>query len=360
MKKKILQIKDGFLGHHNIAVKPKELTLELTTRCNSKCSTCNIWKKKPKDMSTLTILDIISSKTFKKINALNLTGGEPFLYPHLDFVINSFKLDCKKLRHINFVTNGVATKLIVNKIIKYLSSEYLQNITFSFRISLDSIDNYKKIRGIDNKYVLNTIKELKKFKQVKLSIGLTIQKQNITELNNILKFAKRNHLHLDINHFINIGSSIYGIDRENVYTPKEIQTIIQFLKEMKKYSPYKSLYFTNSEAMYYGLYRGIGCMYGYSSAYFDVNGNLKMCIIAPNNIGTSEKTNWFNNTGYNIRDIVKHTYCINCMLDCAPNWYHFLLYKLFNKSSFWNIKTPTKVPQILALNDRSKNEQRKI
>ena len=58
----------------------KYITLELTNRCDLRCSMCSIWKEKTKNF--LSVEDI------KRILALSknpvsiaLTGGEPFLHP---------------------------------------------------------------------------------------------------------------------------------------------------------------------------------------------------------------------------------------------------------------------------------------
>ena len=62
------------------------ISMFITERCNSKCRTCGIWKKKnPVDISLKLIGDIINDTT-KKTN-INITGGEAILHPKIDEIL---------------------------------------------------------------------------------------------------------------------------------------------------------------------------------------------------------------------------------------------------------------------------------
>jgi len=76
-------------------MKEQMLSIEVTTRCNLKCKNCFAhadkaeWRDIPLEMSK----DIVKEGAHLGYNQLSLTGGEPFLWPHIleliDFAINN-------------------------------------------------------------------------------------------------------------------------------------------------------------------------------------------------------------------------------------------------------------------------------
>lgn len=56
------------------------LVLNYTERCNSRCTTCDIWRiREPKTLSLADITRILSSQRMAGLRNLYMTGGEPFL-----------------------------------------------------------------------------------------------------------------------------------------------------------------------------------------------------------------------------------------------------------------------------------------
>ena len=58
------------------------LTLALTDRCNLRCRMCDIWEKNPgerKELGLEAVASILRARGLRRLGAVNLTGGEPFL-----------------------------------------------------------------------------------------------------------------------------------------------------------------------------------------------------------------------------------------------------------------------------------------
>ena len=93
---------------------PMNYTVSLLYTCNSRCSTCNVWKKKARDFSVEEYV-----KTFKSIGRspywITFSGGEPFLRQDLVQIVTMiYKIS--RPRIINIPTNGILTQGIAEKV----------------------------------------------------------------------------------------------------------------------------------------------------------------------------------------------------------------------------------------------------
>src|SRR3989344_4793827 len=63
-----------------------------TDRCNSLCKHCFIWNKKPNfDLSLEIIKDVLQSKHLAKSVAFGLEGGEFFMHPEYEKILEIFE-----------------------------------------------------------------------------------------------------------------------------------------------------------------------------------------------------------------------------------------------------------------------------
>lgn len=118
--------------------------IKITERCNHRCPKCEYWKiKTPKDIPLVEVYQFV--KRCKELGAgiLKITGGEPFLYPHLENVLSfchNVDLD------VGITTNGTA--IFSNTLI--LKHEALVQIA----VSIDSFDHkyYEAVTGVSGTY----------------------------------------------------------------------------------------------------------------------------------------------------------------------------------------------------------------
>jgi len=59
---------------------PKEIVMEITTKCNLNCRVCTIDKTKSSDVDFATVKEIMKECKFLGIKAVRFTGGEPLLH----------------------------------------------------------------------------------------------------------------------------------------------------------------------------------------------------------------------------------------------------------------------------------------
>lgn len=177
-------------------VSPVILSYLITSKCNSHCITCNVWKNKENVdiIDVFQLKKILNSKLFSNIGHVGISGGEPStfedLFNHIEVLVETLP----NLQTISITSNCINYKYWednLTKISNYLKSK---NIYFQINISLDGIgDMHDKVRGTKGNF--NTfLKVLKYIKQneIPYQIHTTVNRQNVYQLPGILHFAKRN------------------------------------------------------------------------------------------------------------------------------------------------------------------------
>lgn len=166
----------------------KEVTFEITNRCNLQCKICNIWReKKTKDISFKEIKKILES--FRQPLTVSLTGGEPLLHPDFERIYRYiYKLFLqKKVKNLDISTNAYS-----QGIIDFLSrnKSYLQPLTLS--ISLDGLEkNHNRQRGKKDAFAktLNNIIKITRY-HLAPTIKFVITDLNYQSLAKTYKLSK--------------------------------------------------------------------------------------------------------------------------------------------------------------------------
>ena len=147
------------------------IVLELTNRCNLKCKYCSIEKDNIKDMK----INIINYIENLKIETLILSGGEPFLHPNFEEILEKC---CKKFKYVGITTNGT---LVSEKFITKFSK--FDNLTV--QVSIDGIEKVHNFFRGEGSYQLvsNNIKKL-------LSKNMNVQTITVLTKDNIYLIDK--------------------------------------------------------------------------------------------------------------------------------------------------------------------------
>lgn len=178
---------------NKVLIYPFSYTYSLTSRCDSRCKTCNIWKKKEKDLTLNEWKKIIIDIGNKPL-WITITGGNQFLRKDFSEIIDLI-IKYNKPEIINIPVSGTMPKLIEYNIKKILSK--IKKTKLILNISLDGLNKtHDKIRGKTNSFkkTLETIKVLKKLqlKNKNLIIGTytTISRYNIFEIKKLKKYIE--------------------------------------------------------------------------------------------------------------------------------------------------------------------------
>lgn len=287
-----------------IRIKPETLQFPITGKCNSKCITCNIWKKKENnDVDVEKLKKILRDEYLSQIKYVGINGGEPFLHSNFIEVIKTITI-LPKLKIIYLISNGLNTEKILILLEEAYKLLKIKNIKLALTISLDGInDIYFNVRGIPNgdDKVLKTIKEIKSKRGIYcdyLSIGTTISNSNIYNIAEIKTISKL--LNIPINYHL-------AIPDRRIYTNNDYSRYVVFSDERKrkittefffgefKYGKTfreKLLYFQN---FYYLLKNGkeriSTCNYKMKDLTLDENLNLYFCAKESKPLGKVNEKN---------------------------------------------------------------------
>jgi MoaA/NifB/PqqE/SkfB family radical SAM enzyme len=164
-----------------LSVKPKYLWLETTDRCNSRCTTCNIWKKPHTSNEQLMSLEdlkrCLTDPLMSKVKYVLNSGGESTLINLEDYLYVEHTALPKAVLQIS--SNALLPERLAS-IVQYAMTIGIQHLDVG--LSIDGVgEAHDLVRGVPGNFVKleETIKLLSKLKQkypqrIFLSMGSTL------------------------------------------------------------------------------------------------------------------------------------------------------------------------------------------
>lgn len=239
--------------------------VELTQKCNLRCKHCyvpdcsNPAKKVNVSQMTLDdIRDLISQIDELGVMELQLTGGEPFVLPHILDIIKEAQ---SRLIPCSVFTNGT---LMTEQIFRYISEN---NHGLIFYISLDGYqethDAFRRYRGA----FLKTIGTIKRLLQMDcdVRINTSIGRHNISEMRQFIEFVKNEFgvLHRLV--------SIEPIGRANAKMTISIEEFADLLQESSNTFEFLDSHDSIAD------WSTPACGIGSSMLFIDAYGNVSFC-----------------------------------------------------------------------------------
>lgn len=347
-------IKGVISRYHRYRLKgqyPSFLLLNVTERCNCRCSMCRIWDKK--DLRELTFEDynrFFQDPLWKKIHILSLTGGEPFLRKDLKEIILSATRHLKNLRRISLPSNGILTENMVETT-KQILTGIPKHIVFKIGVSIDGpAEIHDRMRGVPGAFekATNTIRRLKSFTESNFEVGILtlLTEQNADQLKDIHYLLTS--LTRSITWTLATKSDFFE-NREKqktLYSSETIRKILTFIDDILIPSfPEKAYLYSKYKDHLIKNKRSYPCLAGYRSAYLDTEGNLLPCHyigkhFSFGNFLKSEESlekMWFSSKSHDIRKKLQYqTYCRNCSNNCdfrnliQEDFWNFFLYLILH------------------------------
>jgi len=286
-------------------IKPFSVVISVSYRCNSKCRTCDVWRK-PNDDLTLAEWDKVFASLGTSPFYMTFTGGEPFLRGDLDDLVISAYKHCKP-EVITIPTNGMLTERVLEKVARMCRECPTSSI--GINLSLDGIgDEHDDIRGVEGNWKLSMetwqrLKELQKeYKNLVLTVHTVISRFNVHRFKQIqeeLKFLKPDSYITEVaEERVELDTVGWGITPR----PDDYDEIADFLSQQAKQTPAKGIArFTQAfRAQYYQLAKRvlhehdqvIPCYAGWASAHIAPNGDLWSCCIRAEAVGNLRQNNY--------------------------------------------------------------------
>jgi MoaA/NifB/PqqE/SkfB family radical SAM enzyme len=281
---------------------PILLNFSITNKCQSKCTTCNIWNLydefPEREAEELTIDEI--EKTFKTIDpilVLNICGGEPTLREDLPEIC---RLAAVHLRPniIHFPTNCLSPESLekrVSGILKLIPS----NIKLTVKMSLDGIGaKHDIVRGIEGNFekVVEAEKRLipyrDKYPNFYLDAGTTVGNDNVKDLEEISEYVKKNfRLDSFIHEIADLRGELFNRELDIRPTAKTYSTALDFLERETRENMTGKRFYSRMQQAFRLIYyervakamatekRVVKCYAGISNAHLNPWGGVWICNI---------------------------------------------------------------------------------
>ena len=213
---------------------PYKLTFAITSKCNLKCKTCNIWQRKPENELSLEEIDKFFTVN-NYFNWIDLTGGEIFLRNDLLDIAKSIKNNVKNLVMLHYPTNGFLTERIVDVTDKIASLDFNKLV---ITVSIDGDENvHNELRNRENSFqrCIETYKELKKNRHLTVYVGCTLSPFNMDHFDGFfdslkghIPDLKYSDIHLNVYHY---SESLYSNEPLSYDKDKIIHHVNDFIKK---------------------------------------------------------------------------------------------------------------------------------
>ena len=286
-------------------VLPFSIVVSISYRCNSKCKTCDVWRK-PNDDMTLEEWD----KTFANIGPgplyFTFTGGEPFMRKDTaDMALSAYK-HCRP-SVITIPTNGILTKQIISQVDRLCAGAPKANI--GINLSLDEVgERHDEIRMVPGNWqkAMKTWVELKALQKQHKNLVLT--NHTVISNYNIDRFFE---IYAGLE-FLEPDSYITEIAEERVeldtigweITPmaEKYGPIADFLSQKARQRSVKGLakvtqafraeYYALAKRILYERRQVIPCYAGWASCQIAPNGDVWSCCIRAEGVVNLRENNY--------------------------------------------------------------------
>jgi MoaA/NifB/PqqE/SkfB family radical SAM enzyme len=171
--------------------RPLNLTFSVTYRCNSKCQTCNVWKKRVDDFS-LDEYKALFDNIGRSLYWATFSGGEPFIRPDLIDIVAACYDRCRP-GIITIPTNGLLRKRIVEGVARL--SRHAPDTKIIINFSLDGIgERHDELRKVPGNYekLRQAYKELKAAAHPNVTVGIhtVVSQFNVREVPALRKHVR--------------------------------------------------------------------------------------------------------------------------------------------------------------------------
>jgi MoaA/NifB/PqqE/SkfB family radical SAM enzyme len=284
---------------------PFSIVVSVSFRCNSKCKTCDVWRK-PNDDMTVEEWDRVFAKMGRGPLYITFTGGEPFLRTDTDEMVLSACQHCRPAV-VTIPTNGILTKRIIDQVDRICAGA--PNTTIGINLSLDGIgeehDQIRKVPG-NWKKALETWDALKDLQERHQNLMLTthtvVSKFNLDRFFEIyagLQFmAPDSYITEVAEERVELDTVGWNITPE----PDDYAPVADFLSQQARGRPVRGIaritqgfraeYYQLAKSILYEQRQVIPCYAGWASGHIAPNGDIWSCCIRAEPVGNLRDHNY--------------------------------------------------------------------
>ncbi len=202
--------------------RPFVMSHAINSKCNMSCKFCEYWKASGDEMSIEEIFSMLDDAKSFGIMYYNAWTVEPLLRKDLPDI----------LKHAHEI--GMITSLITNGKLLEKRVDELKDLDY-LSVSVDGIDSYKEIRGIDFDEILPGIKKAKDGRKNPLLMNCVISGKNLDDIDPLIHLAKELDVRISFEPLYEFGGIDKGVwDEIGIKDMEKYQNTVQHIIEMKK------------------------------------------------------------------------------------------------------------------------------
>ncbi len=275
---------------------PLNVTVSVTYRCNSRCRTCNVWRKQSEEL-TAEEWDRVFASLGRAPYWFTISGGEPLLRRDVVEICRSAYRHCQPAI-INIPTNGLLPDLIAERVEEIARSCPKSQIIVN--VSLDGWgEQHDAIRNVPGNFrrTMETYRRLRALTLPNLTLGVhtVISRFNVGDIPNI--YRQISTLAPD-SYITEIAEERVELDTVGAdITPSldEYSAAVDFLVAQLRAQPFTGISRVTQafREQYYGLVKRIlaerrqviPCYAGWASAQISPEGDVWVCCIKAQSLG---------------------------------------------------------------------------
>jgi len=278
---------------HLKVLPPRQLQINVTYRCNARCTMCNIWQMAEREeLDPQGFARLLDDPLFRSVERLTLAGGEPSLRRDLAALTELFMDKMPQLASLTLVTNGLAVERILADTEAMLALCADRGIRLNVSVSLDGVGEiHDEMRGVPGAFArvercLMGLKELQAAAQVPFWLGAScvITRKNLYHLRELQAWCAERG--------IDLGFQLVGFHETYVanveqrgdldFDETDRDYLFSFLEELasdRSPSNFLAYYWNDMLAMYRdGRARQTPCPFAVDSFVIDAYGDMYYCL----------------------------------------------------------------------------------
>lgn len=158
----------------------------MTYRCNARCLMCNIWQNEDSEQLEAALV----AKLPDSLQYVNLSGGEPFLHPHLPDIVAAVVKSCPSASII-ISTNALFKTA---KMLEMVAAVRAVDPEIGLAVSIDGIGPvHDRIRGVEGAFdrCVTLIDRLRDEGMENLRIAFTVVDDNVDDFFKVYELSRK-------------------------------------------------------------------------------------------------------------------------------------------------------------------------
>lgn len=282
---------------------PFNLVVSLTYRCNSRCKTCNIWRKSADELTTNEWRRIFA-EIGKSPYYLTFSGGEPFLRSDIVEIVRAAAELCQP-SIITIPTNALMHQVVPAKVGEILDAA--QGIQVGINVSLDGVGpEHDTIRGIEGAYdrAMETYQSLRALEHpnLTLSIHTVVSRFNVERFPQIYEELSKLEADSYISEIAEERVELDTIGMDITPSPQEYARVADFMTtqirnghfsgQARMTQAFRMQYYDLAKRTLFEERQVIPCYAGFSSAHIAPDGDVWACCTRAEPLGNLRQTDY--------------------------------------------------------------------